>query len=114
MKCKETFSPTLYYLLIRSALVHILFFYDICNLNAVEYSSLTKVPLEELIRSATLLVEALTMRRHYMEASNQPFPASLSLYLTNREIPHRILDQYQIPVDLNEALLNTNGEFTCI
>ncbi|XP_075983310.1 AMP deaminase 2-like isoform X2 [Anticarsia gemmatalis] len=43
----------------------------------------TGVPLEDLVRSATLLVQALQMRQHYMATSCQSFSRLVDIYLHN-------------------------------
>ncbi|KAJ0173440.1 hypothetical protein K1T71_010589 [Dendrolimus kikuchii] len=69
----------------------------------------TGVPLEDLIRSATLLVEALTLRRHYMEVSEQYFSPSLSSYLTKHEIPNRN-PHYKQSQEFHKTLLDLNSD----
>ncbi|KAJ8714272.1 hypothetical protein PYW08_007892 [Mythimna loreyi] len=45
----------------------------------------TGVPLEDLIRSAQLLLQALTLRQKYMAMSNQTFPSLLNRYLHDQK-----------------------------
>ncbi|KAG6442039.1 hypothetical protein O3G_MSEX002162 [Manduca sexta] len=69
----------------------------------------TGVPLEDLIRAASLLIEAMAMRRHYMEISNQSFPSTLALYLTSRDVPQRMPDKHRQSADFNQALLSIDN-----
>lgn len=68
------------------------------------------MPLEDLIRSASLLVEAMAMRRHYMDISSQSFPSTLSLYLTSREVPQRMPNKHKQSADFNRALLSIDSK----
>ncbi|XP_053613416.1 AMP deaminase 2-like isoform X2 [Plodia interpunctella] len=47
----------------------------------------TGVPLEDLIRSAGLLIQALNMRRYYMDMSCQSISSELRRYLADHRIP---------------------------
>ncbi|XP_028163641.1 AMP deaminase 2-like [Ostrinia furnacalis] len=49
----------------------------------------TGVPLEDLIRSATLLIDALGMRRQYMETSGQSFSQAVRQLMMMQGIPQR-------------------------
>ncbi|RVE40189.1 hypothetical protein evm_015161 [Chilo suppressalis] len=49
----------------------------------------TGVPLEDLIRAASLLISALGLRQHYMEVSGQSFYKSVAQYLSERGLPQR-------------------------
>ncbi|KAL0819360.1 hypothetical protein ABMA28_007484 [Loxostege sticticalis] len=71
----------------------------------------TGVPLEELIRSATLLIEALGMRRHYMEVANQSFSQPCSKLLMTKGIPQRTQrNRHQYEIDFDRALLHIGTE----
>ncbi|CAG4956924.1 unnamed protein product [Colias eurytheme] len=49
----------------------------------------TGVPFDELVRAATLLIDALNLRRKYMDISYQSFPTGLAYYLDHHEAPPR-------------------------
>ncbi|CAF4866701.1 unnamed protein product [Pieris macdunnoughi] len=49
----------------------------------------TGVPFDELVRSAEMLVDALNLRRCYMDVSHQSFPSGLAYYLDHHEAPPR-------------------------
>lgn len=54
-----------------------LFFFTTFNNMTVD----PQVPMEDLVRSAALLVETLHLRQHYMAISNQTFCATLDSFL---------------------------------
>ncbi|XP_028037472.1 AMP deaminase 2-like [Bombyx mandarina] len=70
---------------------------------------ITGVPIEELIRSATLLVEALGLRRYYMEAAQQSFPETLVEFFSGHGSPRRMLDKHKESMDFTRALLNLDS-----
>lgn len=67
--------------------------------------------MEDLIRSATLLVEALRMRRNYMDISCQSFAATADDYLSNHDVP-RLRHQHDQSRTFTRALLNLDSKFT--
>jgi len=48
------------------------------------------VPLEDLERASTLLIEALRLRSHYMAMSDQSFPSTTARFLKTVKIKDRI------------------------
>ncbi|OWR46546.1 AMP deaminase 2 [Danaus plexippus plexippus] len=65
---------------------------------------ITGVPLDDLKRSASFLINALSLRKNYMEISNQSFPDDLAYYLTHNEGPPYFNDNKEKPQN-NEAYL---------
>ncbi|XP_039758165.1 AMP deaminase 2-like [Pararge aegeria] len=64
----------------------------------------TGVPLDDLERAASTLIDALALRRDYMEISGQAFPETLAYYLTHRESPPKDL-QHDDVIDLSRAVI---------
>ncbi|CAK1547507.1 unnamed protein product [Leptosia nina] len=64
----------------------------------------TGVPFDELVRSAELLINALNLRRNYMDISHQSFPTGLAYYLDHHEAPPRPTFK-QSSVDYGGAVL---------
>lgn len=69
-----------------------------------------KVPFDELVRSAELLIDALNLRRTYMETSNQSFPSGLAYYLDHHEAPPRGPNK-QGSVDYGGAVLKFDSVY---
>ncbi|CAG9565748.1 unnamed protein product [Danaus chrysippus] len=65
---------------------------------------ITGVPLDDLKRSASFLINALNLRKKYMEISHQSFPDDLAYYLTHNECPPYFNDNKDKP-QTNEAYL---------
>ncbi|XP_026743053.1 AMP deaminase 2-like isoform X2 [Trichoplusia ni] len=73
----------------------------------------TGVPLEELIRAATLLLEALTFRQHYMHASNQSFSPLLDMYLSKQKKREKYSSYKLATVDYTDpSSVNLDSMFT--
>ncbi|XP_069360702.1 AMP deaminase 2-like isoform X2 [Maniola hyperantus] len=80
--------------------------------NAVNFQRLsvagihvTGVPLDDLERSASYLIDALTLRRDYMEMSEQSFPETLAYYITHRQSPPKEARPHDNTIDLSSAVL---------
>ncbi|KAJ2944703.1 hypothetical protein O0L34_g4060 [Tuta absoluta] len=63
----------------------------------------TGVPLEDLVRASHYLVQALDLRRHYMEVSNQTFNDTINVYLNNASPDRRIQEDDE---DMPDKLFN--------
>ncbi|XP_017055487.1 AMP deaminase 2 isoform X2 [Drosophila ficusphila] len=64
------------------------------------------VPLEDLERASTLLIEALRLRSHYMSISDQSFPSTTARFLKTVRLKDRINN---IPVkEVSDAHLKTS------
>lgn len=70
---------------------------------------MTQVPLDDLESAASYLIDALTLRRDYMDISQQSFPETLAYYITHRQAPPRVSQQHSDLVDLSRAVLKFDG-----
>ncbi|XP_052744159.1 uncharacterized protein LOC128199290 [Bicyclus anynana] len=68
----------------------------------------TGVPLDDLERAASSLIDALTLRREYMDVSYQEYPNILDYYLTHHQAPPKPDLQEEV-VDLTQAVLKFDG-----
>ncbi|XP_045776475.1 AMP deaminase 2-like [Maniola jurtina] len=65
----------------------------------------TGVPLDDLERSALYVIDALALRRDYMEMSEQSFPETLAYYITHRQSPPKEEQPHDDVIDLSSAVL---------
>ncbi|CAH4034184.1 unnamed protein product [Pieris brassicae] len=72
----------------------------------------TGVPFDELVRSAEMLVDALNLRRCYMDISHQSFPPGLAYYLDHHEAPPRGPNRQGL-VDYGGAVVKFDNPWTC-
>ncbi|XP_052756439.1 AMP deaminase 2-like isoform X2 [Galleria mellonella] len=70
----------------------------------------TGVPLEDLIRSASQLVHALDLRRHYLEISAQSFSNVANKYLISHGVPERTLPQSYLSTDQDQTFLRLGSD----
>ncbi|VVD04347.1 unnamed protein product [Leptidea sinapis] len=71
------------------------------------------VPFEELARSANILIDALNLRRSYMQISNQSFPQELAYYLDHHEAPPKVPFKHSEGVDFEGTLLHFDNPWSC-
>ncbi|CAH0594496.1 unnamed protein product [Chrysodeixis includens] len=71
----------------------------------------TGVPLEDLIRSAKLLLDALTFRQHYMHMSSQSFSPMLDMFLSKQKKREKYSSYKLATVDYTDpSIVNLDNE----